>query len=243
MFDYKAELVRHLFNYGVPGIKPEGITLKSQRTSHWYVNCCNLSQSIASLEKTAHLFIGLNKEFFRSSRIDMFMGIPEGATLLGQKINEVLIFYGIIPDRIYQKRTKPKTHGDAANKFWVTGIKPRRIWLFEDVVTSGTSLIEFIKKIKEEDPKIEIIGLSTLLTSLQLDENGISVEDKLKRLHIPFFPVLTANDILPGIIDRLPVKEQDKYRKIINQEYIDEYGEKSPVSLWFVLDSKRWKSI
>ncbi|QFR39347.1 hypothetical protein A9Q91_03880 [Candidatus Gracilibacteria bacterium 28_42_T64] len=231
MSDFKNDLAELVIKQGIVGIKPEGITLKSKKISHWYANCRILSQSMSSLNDVSHLIAGIVTDLVKDQEVDMIMGVPEGATLLSQIINEQLIIAGIIPDKIYQKRAKAKEHGDQANKFWVTGQCPKKIWLFEDVTTSGISTFEYIRKLESEDPEIEIVGVIALINRLQLDKNGVSVVENMEKIGKKYFPLLTVNEVLPNAISLLPESEQEEWKKVINQEYIDEWGENSPVSL------------
>ncbi len=229
MDELKQDLLEAVKEIDFIGIKPEGIKLKSGKWSKWYANCRKIASKKLYLDEIAFTIAQILAPQIKDQNIDMVMGIPEGATRLAQEVNDWLIEIDAIQDNIYQKRTKPKEHGDPANKFWVTGIRPKRIWLFEDVTTSGISTIEFIELLEEEDPELEIVGVIALLTRLQLDENGVSVAQKLESMGKQYMPLLTANDVLPPILAEM--KDGDKWRQIINQEYLDEYGVNPPVSL------------
>lgn len=222
---------KFLLKHGVVGFKEEGFTLKSGKTSYWYANFRNLSKTNKTLEETADFVVKfLIKNKLLTKNIDAILGVPEGATLLGNKVSELLIKKKLLPDIIYSLRVKEKKHGDSANRFWTNGNIPKRVIVLEDVTTTGGSVLELVEKLKKEGIMVSrVVGL---LNRQQLDR-GKSVVDKMKQKKIRYDSLTDASLILPIALKEFPIRKRDDIAQKIQKEYLKEYKvlKKVPINL------------
>ena len=220
-----------LLKHGVVGFKEEGFTLKSGKTSYWYANFRNLSKTNQSLGKTADFVVKflLEKKLI-TKNIDAVIGVPEGATLLGNRVSEVLIKKGLITDMLYSLRVKEKDHGDSANRFWTNGNIPRRVVVLEDVTTTGGSVLELVDKLRKRG--IVVRAVVGLLNRQQLDK-GKSVVEKMRKKKIRYVSLTDASLVLPLAIKKFPARKRDDLSRKIQNEYLKEYkvGKKVPINL------------
>lgn len=240
-----------LLNNGVVGVKPEGITLKSGRTSHWYANARNLSTSVNALDGASDFVLERlqakgskpiedNLDEFEpqpsiiEGGMDAFVGVPEGATELGIHVNERLIRDGLIADKLYPIRVVPKSHGDP-NGMWKTGNKPGKVVVYEDVGTTGESSLQFIDKLRKAGLNVE--DVIVLLNRMQLSDSGMNIEERFESEGIKLHSLATATEVLPELLARLELTNPElaqEMRRRINQEYKSEYedaGRESPINL------------
>lgn len=212
------------------GFKPDGLTLKSGKFKHWYANCRILAQKMEYLDESSLIIKDFIVENFNLDEIDAILGVPEGATLLGNATQEQLIITDCLEDNLYSLRSKPKEHGDIANKYWTNGNVPKKVILLEDVTTTGGSVIELALRLQDE-MNIEIVGIVGLFNRQELDKNKKSVEEVMELLNFKYLPILNAENILQQMIDALPSVEREDAITKINANFWDEYGETSPVIL------------
>lgn len=220
----KNELVELLLSKGVVGIKPEGITLKLGRVSHWYANCRILSATKALREKTAWHFVN----YIDDNKIDFgdcVLGVPQGATLLGQQVQDHFIDVKRRPDRVFFPRDKPKEHGDKANKYWVTGEVPENgVYILENVTTTLASSKGFIEMLQSRE--VNVKGLIALLNRRQLDENGKTAEEICADMGLEYHALVTAEDLIKNALIKHLGEEYSndcELKRIIEKEYEEEY--------------------
>jgi orotate phosphoribosyltransferase len=214
----------------VVGIKEKPFTLKSKRTSHWYVNWRKPSSDMKSLwEMTAFV-----KNFVKDQGLnpDCFYGVPEGATPLGivtqlRWVNEERnITQGgyVLP----MGRGKPKEHGDPANKYFVNAPEGE-VAVLEDVTTTGGSLLNTIANLQELDgvKVIATIGLTNRMevTPIEIKDKSetyeafreiferatnspytnqgtMSVQQAVEAAGVLYFALSTATELLPLVVAR-----------------------------------------
>lgn len=225
------KLVDLMIKNSTVGVNEEGFILKSGKKSYWYVNCRNLSKSLQALSATATLVVEYLQNHNLLEDIDYVLGVPEGGTLLGHETSKILIKQGLIKDQIYSLRAKAKTHGDPANKYWSNGNIPKKLILLEDVTSTGGSVIELAKMLRD-DMGVEVVLILSLVDRLQLDPaNGKTVRENMQKQGLEFKSILTAKDFLATIIDTFEVEKQKIVKTKINQEYFEDFGENSPIKL------------
>lgn len=216
-----------LIESGVVGFKDDSITLKSGKISYWYANCRNLSKNFSTLETTAYVVVDfIQKNNLLDGSIDAVLGVCEGATLLGYEVHRKLVKESFITDSIFLPRVKTKEHGDIANKYWTTGIVPKKVIVIEDVTTTGGSAISFCKNLR--DSGVEVACVVGLINRMQLD-NGKTVVDSFKENLLTYYNVTDAQNILSRLVATEQNDERrEKMRTTINKEYKTEYGENTP---------------
>ena len=219
---YKQQLIDLLAQNSVLGIKEPMIKINHQTYSHWYANCRHLSSTHRSLQNVANIVVELIMQRFNQLDFDGVIGVPEGATLMAIQINQLLIEQKSIADNLYQLRRTPKEHGDIINKYSVTGKMPKRVIVYEDVVVSGKSLLDYIDTLKIMD--IEVVAAIALVDRLQPTEEGNLLSVQMQSIQLPYIALLDANDLLPVIF-----AQQPEYKDKIRKEYTAQWGDKYPL--------------
>lgn len=108
--------IEHLMKEGVIGLKPEDIKLKSGRTSYWYANCRNLTNTTRSTKKTATFLTDFIADIAAKSGKpcgdfnDYIYGVPEGATKLA--LTATLSEGDMGDTSLIMGRGKSKAHGE-----------------------------------------------------------------------------------------------------------------------------------
>lgn len=207
-----------LIEHGVLAFHDQPVTFKSGIQSRWYINCRRLSQTLGLVEESAQHVVSFLKEQKLLENVDAVIGVPEGATELGNATSRLLIKEGLVSsDKLYFIRVKPKEHGDPANRFWVNGNIPSRIVVLEDVTTTGDSAIEFVKKLREAGTQVSAaVGLVNRLHRV----NGKTVIESFAEAAIPYYSLTTAEKLLPPFLATFPESERKEVEAIINAEYV-----------------------
>jgi orotate phosphoribosyltransferase len=218
----QEEYNRFLIENRVIGFFEKPITLKSGRISNWYANCRVLLDRVGVIDKLTDFVLAFSDE--KGISADYFYGVPEGATKLAVILNykkgkldhnenQVLIM----------GRGMPKEHGDPKDKYFIgPAEKGDKVIVVEDVTTTGGSLIESIKHLKESN--IEVVAAVGLVNRMEKRDDGKSVEQVVKELNVPYFAIGSAIDLLPMARD--VSKPSDSVLEEV-EKYFDQYGIKS----------------
>ena len=187
----------YLFKNKVVGIKPEGITLKSGRTSYWYANCRNLTDTVQktkAIQSFVMSFIkGLNIPF------DYIYGVPEGITKLALACNLFDNLVDVKDKALVMGRGKPKAHGDPKDMYFVGPIEESdQVIVIEDVTTTGGSLISELEKL--DAARVKVVAVVALFNRCQKRDDGIGVAEKLEQLGYKYFAMANADKYLPWLI-------------------------------------------
>jgi len=202
----------------VIGFFNKPIKLKSGRLSYWYVNWRNITADVYLLDKlTDYLLIFVD---YLNLKPSCFYGVPEGASKLGiitqfkwarkQKSYDSGVFV------LSMGRGKQKEHGDPKDRFFL-GIPNGNVVIVEDFTTTGESLINSIKKLK--DLNIDILAAIGLTNRNELRDDGKSVEEIILGEGIQYYAMSNAIDLLPNL-----KPNKDISKKI--EEYFKKYGVK-----------------
>lgn len=197
MTEFKRDsFFEFILGNNVVGFFKEPIILKSGRKSHWYVNWRNVASDIFLTNKLSDFVI----DFISDLKIhhDGFFGVPEGATKLAvissYKWAREQPNYDIGSHALSMGRGKPKEHGAAKDKFFVG--EPRgKIIVLEDVTTTGSSLIETIKKVKEVGA--QVITAVGLTDRMELTDDKKTVTQIVAEHGVEFHAMSKATEILP----------------------------------------------
>lgn len=218
----QEEYNKFLIENRVIGFFEKPITLKSGRISNWYANCRILLDGVGVIDKLTDFVLAFSDE--KGISADYFYGVPEGATKLAiilnykkgkldHNENQVLIM----------GRGMPKEHGDPKDKYFIgPAEKGDKVIVVEDVTTTGGSLIESIKHLKESN--IEVVAAIGLVNRMEMRDDGKSVEQVVKELNVPYFAIGSAIDLLPMARD--VSKPSDSVLEEV-EKYFDQYGIKS----------------
>ena len=214
-----------LVGEGVIGFFDEPVTFKSGKQSFWYVNGRVVSQTVKRLTYASAAVIDHYRDSALSQHsIDAFVGVPEGALLLGSAIQRYAIADGLIEDRLYQVRSKPKEHGAPVDRFWVTGLKPGRVIIVEDTTTTGGSALALAEKLRESGT--DVMGIIALVNRLQCDAEGKTVKENMATAGIPYVSLTDASHVLPLALAELPKNQQEEMKEVILKEYQADYGDR-----------------
>jgi orotate phosphoribosyltransferase len=213
----------YVLSNNVIGFFEEPITLKSGRVSNWYVNWRNPAENVRLISQLADYVI----EFVLSKGLEpaSFYGVPEGATKLGV----ITQFKWALsrPDSLDKDyflsmgRGSPKEHGQPKDRYFL-GVPQGKTVVLEDVTTTGTSLENEIKRLKEAE--VEVIAAIGLTHRNELRDDNRKVADLIKEYDVPYYAMSNAFELLP-----IKIKRDKPSGDIVSkvQQYFLEYGERN----------------
>jgi len=214
----KDNFHKFIFKNKIIGFFEEPIKLKSGRLSYWYVNWRNISEDVFLLDKLCDYLLFFID--FLNLSPDCLYGVPEGATKLGiisqYKWAKKQEEYDSGSFRLSMGRGKPKEHGDPKDRFFL-GQPQGKVIILEDVITTGESLIDNIKKLKELN--IDIIAAIVLTNRNELRNDGKSVEQVIRKEGVKFYAMSNATDLLPDL-------KPNKEIALKIEAYFKKYGTK-----------------
>ena len=214
----KDNFHQFIFKNKIIGFFEKPIKLKSGRLSSWYVNWRNISEDVFLLDKLCdYLLFFIN---FLNLSPDCFYGVPEGATKLGiitqYKWAKKQEKYDSGSSRLSMGRGRPKEHGDPKDRYFL-GQPQGKVIILEDVITTGVSLIDNIRKLKELN--IDIIAAIVLTNRNELRNDGKSVKDIIRKEGVKFYSMSNATDLLPNL-------KPNKEIALKIEAYFKKYGTK-----------------
>ena len=192
-----SDLNQFMIDESVVGVFDEPITLKSGRLSNWYVNWRHISNDPFLLEKVSHFLIDFVGQ--KNISFDTFYGVPEGATKLG-----VITQFLWAKSQGFQKgdtvlsmgRSKEKTHGAPSDRYFI-GEPKGQVIVLEDVVTTGGSLIDCLKKLKQHG--VDVVA-SIALTQRGSDQDTKTFLSQMDALNIPFYSLADGEAVIRSMI-------------------------------------------
>ena len=205
---------------GVVGFFKEPVTLKSGRTSRWYVNFRTLTEDVYLTEKLAGYVIAYTKDAGLSP--DCFYGVPEGATKLA-----ILTQYLWAKERsvfspgshaLPMGRGKPKEHGNPKDRFFL-GMPKGKTIVIEDVTTTGGSLLATIDTLHAAE--VNVIAALGLANRMEVRDDGTTVKEAVEKKGVPYHCLSSAEDLLPLAYKKL--KPGASIGKAVEEEF-ERYG-------------------
>ncbi len=214
----KVNFQKFIFKNKIIGFFEKPIKLKSGRLSYWYVNWRNISEDVFLLDKLCdYILFFIN---YLELSPDCFYGVPEGATKLGIitqfKWAKRQDNYDSGSFILSMGRGSLKEHGDPKDRYFL-GLPQGKVILLEDVITTGQSLIDSIKKLKEL--KVNIIAAIGLTNRNELRNDGKSVEELIQKEGVKFYAMSNATDLLPKL-------KPNKNIALKIEAYFKKYGTK-----------------
>ena len=172
------ELIQALKNCGA--VKFGDFTLASGRKSTYYVDIKKAITDPATLELIANRIAGIMKE--RHIRAKAISGVAVGgiplATAVSLKSGLPLV---IIRKSLKEYGTGGRFIGDVAG---------RELLMLEDVTTTGGSVMEAIKDLKDEEAVVNMV-----ITVVDRDEGASA---GLEDMNVELLPLVRAADLLNG---------------------------------------------
>lgn len=194
----KENFYKFIVNNNIIGLFKEPIKLKSGRLSFWYINWRNIASDVFLLDQlTDYIFLYIN---YLGLNPKCFYGVPEGATKIG-----IITQYKWAKNQENYKsgayilsmgRGKQKDHGDPKDRFFL-GVPDGETVIIEDVTTTGDSLVNAIKKLR--DLKVNIIAAIGLTNRNELRDDRKSVKEIILENDVQYYAMSNAFDLLPKL--------------------------------------------
>jgi orotate phosphoribosyltransferase len=201
LFD-KNKFISFILDNDVVGFFREPIVLKSGRKSNWYVNWRSVSSDVFLIDQLSNFLMS----FVTDLKIhhEGFYGVPEGATKLAIistfKWAQKQPSYDVGSHALSMGRGKPKEHGDAKDRYFLGGPKGKLV-VIEDVTTTGRSLIDTIKILREAGANVA--AAISLTDRMELTEGKKTVAQVIAEHGVEFHAMSKASEILPEACRRL----------------------------------------
>lgn len=210
----QEEFNRFVLEHKVLGFFDKPITLKSGRTSNWYVNWRTVTEDVFLTSQLALMVLGFTLQ--QGLKPDTFYGTPEGATkiALTTQLLNAQNTYSKGSHVFAMGRGKPKEHGSPKDRFFL-GVPRGKTVILEDVTTTGGSLLQTIDQCLEA--KVQVIGAIGLTNRMELRDDGKSVEQVIHEKRVPYFAMSNALELLPLAYQR--VKPDIKIGLAIEEEF------------------------
>ncbi len=193
----------------VIGVYETPITLKSGKTSNWYVNWRKACSDVASIDYISDCVLEFIKD--QDISLDCIMGVPEGATKLGllchYKWAKSQANFSNTPYPFPMGRQSPKQHGHPNDKFFV-GAPEGKILLIEDVATTGISMIQFIERLEEAGK--EISAAISLTNRMDTNQEGKTVQELMDEKSIPYYSMSNGKDLLRSLLNTADLSDSLK---------------------------------
>lgn len=194
----KENFNNFIVNNNIIGLFREPIKLKSGRLSFWYINWRNIASDVFLLDQlTDYIFLFIN---YLGLNPKCFYGVPEGATKIG-----IITQYKWAKNQENYKsgayilsmgRGKQKEHGDPKDRFFL-GVPNGETVIIEDVTTTGDSLVNAIKKLRELN--VKIIAAIGLTNRNELRDDRKSVKEIILENNVQYYAMSNAFDLLPKL--------------------------------------------
>lgn len=221
-FDQEA-FNEFILENGIIGFFEEPIRLKSGRLSHFYVNWRNVTEDVYMIDRLADFIISFVKS--KGIDVDCFFGVPEGATKTGiivqykwAKMDEN---FGKGSHVLPMGRGKVKSHGVPKDRFFV-GAPRGRVTVIEDVTTTGSSLIEWVEKLKELKSVENVVAIA-LTNRMEKRDDGRSVAEVLTEMDVEYYAMSNAIELLPFAFERWESEKREEVGRKV-EEYFEKYG-------------------
>lgn len=138
------------------GFFEEPIKLKSERLCNYYVNLRNLMRTVGLKRDTARFVYQFAMD--KGLRPDVFIGVPEGATPLGESVTELIDYRNPYEVPAVIMRAVPKDHGNPIDRETIGRLEPGyHVVVNEDVTTTGKSTAETIERISKTGAIIDSV--------------------------------------------------------------------------------------
>ncbi|HLG18251.1 MAG TPA: hypothetical protein VI895_00365 [Bdellovibrionota bacterium] len=200
----QSDFNQFILEQNVVGFFEKPVTLKSGRSSNWYVNWRSVTSDAYLLLRTVEFVLA----FARDKKLSMncFYGVPEGATKLAvvatMELARTSSQFSKGSHVIAMGRAQAKEHGDPKDRYFV-GMPKGKCVILEDVTTTGGSLLSTIDHLM--DSGVEAIAAVGLTNRMELRDDGASVEQAIAKKsngRIPYFAMSDALALLPMAIQK-----------------------------------------
>lgn len=193
-----------VLDQGIIGFFDRPLTLKSGRTSHFYVNWRRATSDAYLLDQLSEHLV----RFIESEQLpcETLYGVPEGATktalITAFKLAQRSPRFGPESHVLAMGRAKPKPHGDPTDRLFIG--QPRGgTYVLEDTVTTGLSLVQCLDQLLEAG--VDVRGVICLTDRCERRDDGLSVPAYLEQRYgkkLAYLPLSRAPDLLRQAVRR-----------------------------------------
>jgi orotate phosphoribosyltransferase len=194
------------------------ITLKSGRPGHYYINIRNAVTTQEDLQKIAKF--AFEYAMKRGLKPDQFIGVPEGATPIGQEATKLINYKTPETIPLTILRSKPKDHGDPKDRYSVGPLVPgTHAVMIEDVSTTGASGEPAIMALQESGVLID--EFHSIASRLERRDDGRTVGEAYKdKYGISYSALTDSTTLIPKAVE-----QQKPSRRVLEnvEDYFKEY--------------------
>jgi len=199
-FDKKS-FISFALDHAVIGFFDEPITLKSGRKSNWYVNWRTVSSDVFLIDQLSDFLLSFVSDI--KLGCDSFFGVPEGATKLAIistfKWAKKQPNYNAGSHALSMGRGRPKKHGALGDRYFL-GEPKGRVVVLEDVTTTGESLLNTIRILREAGACV--VGAISLTDRMERIASEKTIEKASEELGTKFYALTNASEILPLAVEK-----------------------------------------
>jgi len=194
VFD-RNELDNFLIERDCVGFFDPPITLKSGRPGHYYINIRNAIVTQEDLQKIARFAFEYAME--KGFKPDQFIGVPEGATPIGQEATKLINYKTTKEIPLTILRSKPKDHGDPKDRYSVGPLNPSsHAILVEDVSTTGASGEPAIMALQESGVLVD--EFNSIASRLERRDDGRTVAEAYRdKYGVSYSSLTDSTTLLP----------------------------------------------
>jgi orotate phosphoribosyltransferase len=179
-------------------------TLKSGRTTIWYINFRTFLKDLTKVDKAADFIYSFCLE--HNLKPTNYFAVPEGPREFASSLNRKLKTQN--PDLTISAvnlRAGYKTHGGVQDRYSVGPIEPwMKPVLLEDVGTTGSSVTEYLMTMQEA--RVSPLAVVSMANRCERRDypDGRTVEQVLREDYkTPYHVMTDARRILPKVVERL----------------------------------------
>jgi orotate phosphoribosyltransferase len=219
----RSSFADFILNYDIIGFFDNPVTLKSGRSSHFYVNWRRATTDAWLLDELTDYVA----EFIAKSDLkwDCIYGVPEGASktalITAFKLAKAAFGYEKGSHVLAMGRGQPKSHGSPEDRYFI-GMPKGRTIVLEDTSTTGLSLIKTIKQLQAAE--VDVTAAISITDRMEKREDGLSVSEAIAKEcgdHITYVAMTRATDLLP--FAALRINPSEKVRRALTTEF-DDHG-------------------
>ena len=197
-----------IVDHHIIGFFDQPLTLKSGRTSHFYINWRDAAGDAFLLDQLTDTLCRFLQRL--PIKFDTLYGVPEGATktalIAALKLAKADPGFACGSHVLAMGRAVPKPHGDPKDRYFIGAPRGRTV-ILEDTTTTGGSLIACIDHLLAQG--IEVVGAIGLTDRMERrDEDGLSVAEALDKIYqgrIPYASLSHALELIPLAVRRQKV--------------------------------------
>ena len=209
-----------IIKHNVISLLKEPITLRSGRSSFFYVNFRGICNDVYLIDRLTDYIISFVEGL--GLRPNCFYGVPEGATKLAiitqYKWARRQSNYRMGSHALPMGRGKEKKHGEKKDRYFL-GMPKGDTIVIEDVITTGSSLIATIDNLKRVG--VDVISAIVITDRMERRDDGKGVRQIIEKMGIPYHAMSNVLELFREIFAKRGIEEG--IRRNISA-YFERYG-------------------